>query len=216
MKIRTFFVIGLLIGSTGVVYGAQAEDDDPFWLAEFNDEVDALLLAQAAEAEIVVEGIVLPAQAELVRPQLLSTEEQNLLNKELWQAMYGLKRGEGRVARMQDLIKRGADVTVPDQNGWIPLHWAVCGKNIPELVAVLVGANPGSVNYKTNIGSTPLHLVGWNGRKESIIKALLDAGADPDILDNRGGTSRQIAEKNGLGYLLPKHGAKTKPAVLRK
>ncbi len=210
MKIRTFLAIGLLISATGVVYGAQAEDDDPFGLADFNDEMD-VLCAQVAEAEIAAEkAIVLAEQAALVRPQL-SAEEQNSLNRELLQTAH-----EGRkdaVARVQDLIARGADVAFRDELDWISLHCAVCGKIIPEVVAVLVEANPGSVNYQTNRGSTPLHLVVWDRSYERIIKALLGAGADPDIPDSRGETPRQLAEKNGLGHLLQERGAKTKPAV---
>ena len=217
MKIRdSFFVIGLLV-STGVLQGAQAEDDDPFGLADFNDEVD-VLCAQVAEAAIAAEeASVLAAQVELVRPQL-STEEQKWLNKELLRVVEQEGR-EGIVARVQNLIAQGADVTAQDKFGWIPLHHVVCRQIIPELVKVLIGANSGSVNYQTDLGSTPLHLVIWHGQNESIIKAFLDASADLDIPNDRGETSRQLIKKYELEHLLsklPRSGVRTKPAILRK
>ncbi len=134
-----------------------------------------------------------------------------MLNNERLQTVHEGRKGV--VARVQDLIARGADVTAQDELGWIPLHHAVFRKNIPEIVAVLIKANPGSVNYGTIYGSTPLHMVFWNVQKnEGIIKALLGAGADPDIPDNRGETSRQLITKYGFGHLLPERGVRTKPA----
>ncbi len=189
MKIRdSFFVIGLLLGTCGVLQSAQAEDDDSFGLAEFNDEVD-VLCAQVAEAEIAAgEATVLAAQAELVRPQLLSAEERNLLNNELLQTVY--EGREGVVARVQHLIARGADVTAPDRDGWIPLHLhcVVYQKCFPELIEVLIKANPGSVHYRTTYRSTPLHIAALSVSGLGAVAALITAGANPNSQDNCGRT----------------------------
>ncbi len=211
MKIRDyFFVIGLLISTGGILQGA-----------------------------------ILPAQAELVRPRL-SAVEQNKLNKELFRAVEQEGR-EGMVARVQDLIARGADVTARDQSGWIPLHYVAYRERFPELIEVLIRANLGSVHYKTECGRTALHLAAFSfsgelgsvavllkagaspniqdnkgrtslhrvflgSKNEEIIKALVDAGANPDIPNNDDGkTPRQLARERKLEHLLAERGD-TKPA----
>ncbi len=202
MKIRTFFVIGLLIGATDVVYGAQAEDDDPFGLAEFNAVLSGAEREGAAIATDTAEGIV----GEFIN----SIEQRDRLNKELF-------RSGCSAAKMRDLIAQGADVTAQDEWGWIPLHYA----RTPEVVEVLIDENPSVVNYQNKGGSTPLHIA-VNGairshENEGIIKMLLEAGADPDIPNNKGITPRQLAEQRGHQRFLPElpeHGVKTKPAVV--
>ncbi len=206
MKTRDFLAISLLLGATGIAYGASADDDDPFGLADFNDEVD-LLLTQAT----------LPAHVELVQQQRDQIEQEQL-DRELLQAVNDVGHGEGTVARVQDLIKRGADVTVKDTRWhYIPLHVALDYKRIPEeLVAVLIAACPDSVNYRTIYGWTSLHSAILNNQNENIIKALLKAGADPDIPNEQETTSRQMARECGREHLLPvksERGARTKPAV---
>ncbi len=146
-------------------------------------------------------GVLPSAQAELVRPQL-STEEQKLLNEELLQVVldgwiYLDWKGDEVVARVQDLIARGANATFEDKNSWISLHYAA-SRGYLELIEVLIKASPGSVNYKIKDGSTPLHMAIYRRQNESIIEALVDAGADPDILNNEGDTPRQLAKERGF------------------
>jgi len=132
------------------------------------------------------------------------------------------------IALMRDLIAQGADVTARNQESLTPLRYA----RTPMLADLLMRADPDFINYQTDIGSLSLHRAvslglriiaellqaGFLGmsRGEEIIPTFVDAGADPDILDNRGISSRQLITEYGLGHLLPVNpdrGARTKPAV---
>ena len=207
MKIRdSFFIMGLLIGTYGVLQGAQA--DDFFDLTSgFDDEMDLLVLETEA---IAMERAALAVQVELVQQQR-DKIEQDRLNEELLQTVY--EGREDAVALVKDLIARGADVTFADKDGWIPLHYAVHNRYIPELVEVLIRANFDSVNYQTKARSTPLHIAIWSGQGEEIIKALLDAQADPDFQNNEEITPRDLAIEYECEHLLPERGARTKPAI---
>ncbi len=299
MKTRDFLAISLLLGATGIAYGASADDDDPFGLAEFNDEVDALLLTQAAESAVIGAEIAEASAAAGAVAEVLDPVEQEKLNGELFDAVQ-----KGNREWVKDLIARGANVIARGEYNSIPLHHAY---NSPEIMEILIKADSGSVNFKDAFGQTPLNLVvmnvavmnvsvrcglsglrklldagadveimandgstalhnavnvlngeilstllayapeavdvkygktgdtplmwavchnknpilshiavGLSDKKESLIKALVDAGADPDIPNELGKTPRQVARALGCEYLLPERGAKTKPVVLRK
>ena len=102
----------------------------------------------------------------------------------------------------QFLLEHGADPNLPSPaTGETPLH-AVCAKafgdGANDLLDVLLaaGANPNTkakngvatTTYYRDIrvvGETPLHLAAAYG-DHAMIKALIDAGADPALKDDRG------------------------------
>lgn len=66
-----------------------------------------------------------------------------------------------------------------------PLHYAIEYDN-SEMIDMLIRAGA-NVNENT-CGLTPLHLAVFTSPRYKVIKGLLDAGADLDILDNQGNT----------------------------
>ena len=97
--------------------------------------------------------------------------------------------------RIVALLKEGANVDETDQNGVTPLHHAVRFRS-PVAVETLIQGGA-SVNQRCKrSGSTPLHRAvtstgapGTAGKVEErlkIIRLLLDAGADPTIMNRQG------------------------------
>ena len=90
---------------------------------------------------------------------------------------------------IEGLLKNGADPNQRDRISPItPLHLAVCYE-MPDAVELLLerGADP---NARAARSRTPLHCAvdseDGPSRRISIIKILLDGGADPSLLDDAG------------------------------
>lgn len=108
----------------------------------------------------------------------------------------------GYVAIVDYLLDNGALIEADEIGlyGGKPLHWAA--EHEPETTRLLLsrGANPNSRNLKSGDfeGFTPLHMCA-SQRQESVevAKLLLEAGADPRLLDARGETPHQTAIRCG-------------------
>jgi ankyrin repeat protein len=80
------------------------------------------------------------------------------------------------VEAVRTLLRQGADVNVPQNDGMTALHWAARNGRV-EIVEMLVYAGA-HLEAGTRIGSyTPLHLAGKAG-DAAMVAALLEAGAD--------------------------------------
>ena len=88
----------------------------------------------------------------------------------------------GDLAAVRSLIGQGSDVNASRVDGTTALHAAVHADHL-EIADLLLrgGANAGA---RDRYGVTPLYLACLNGNAE-MIRRLLDAGADPDIVDPR-------------------------------
>ena len=103
---------------------------------------------------------------------------------------------EGWVGAAEALVQCGAN---PNQQsasrGGTPLHDAACNCNLAMVDALLaLGADPNALDLFC--GSAPLHQVAMWGRPDesgAVAKALIQAGADPEIRNADGKTPRDLA-----------------------
>jgi ankyrin repeat protein len=112
--------------------------------------------------------------------------------------------------RVRNLLARGANPNVRDEELRTPLHQAVLGGSV-GLVGLLIesGAN---VNAKDNHGFTPLHFAAQEHEPE-IARILLGKGADANIRDEDGNSVlwRAVASARGrddIIRLLVENGAR--------
>ena len=102
----------------------------------------------------------------------------------------------------RDLIARGADIRARNRRGAEPLHAAVIGapgsaswnpasQRDAILYLIEAGADP---NAAAAGGVTPLHRAVRN-RCSAAVEALLRAGADPRLQNDRGSTASDLADR---------------------
>jgi ankyrin repeat protein len=102
----------------------------------------------------------------------------------------------------RELLTRGADIRARNRRGAEPLHAAAMGVpesanwNPPQQRAVILyligaGADP---NATAAGGVTPLHRAVRN-RCSAAVDALLSAGADPHLENDRGSTASDLARR---------------------
>ncbi len=111
------------------------------------------------------------------------------------------------------LIDQGADVNAVDSGqGWTALHFAARGQML-EVVQTLLDCGA-VIDAQDVFGNTPLwRCLMASNRDISVAKALLCAGADPDLKNNHGVSPRDILVAIGehdlaleLGGDLPESG----------
>ncbi len=92
------------------------------------------------------------------------------------------------------LIKAHADVNMPNQHGFTPLHWASL-KGFLDFVELLL-ANGADVNVKADLGLTPLMQAAMSGHAR-VCDLLLAKGANVNEGDKRGLTPLHKAVTDG-------------------
>ncbi|KAL5603697.1 hypothetical protein FOVSG1_006447 [Fusarium oxysporum f. sp. vasinfectum] len=102
--------------------------------------------------------------------------------------------GNGNIEVVKMLLEKGADATVVDKDGWMPLLLA-SRNGYSEMVKLLLekGADATAADKD---GWTPLHEASWNGHLE-ITKMLLEKGADATVADKDGSTPLHLASRRG-------------------
>jgi ankyrin repeat protein len=114
-----------------------------------------------------------------------------------------------------DLLRRnGADLDVWGRFGRSPLHAAAYSGNF-EVVRKLIEYDPAYVNARDDLGQTPLYWVSEdpNFKDGSVLRLLLEHGADINVRTEDGRTPLHMASYNGaleVVRLLLQHGSSVK------
>ena len=94
-----------------------------------------------------------------------------------------------------NLLKDIADMTIPDKNGFTPLHIAVYNGSA-SLVHTICSNPTVNVNAKDKYGKTPLHLSAIKGSSEIFRALLLKYNADLRMETKRGDTIWELVFRN--------------------
>jgi len=93
----------------------------------------------------------------------------------------------------QLLVKAGANLDLPDNQGKTPLHWAVSNGNLRYIRTLLNGG--ANANILDNLGRTPLHYAITRERAD-IAQYLLTRGADPGVTSPKSVSALEAAAVN--------------------
>lgn len=99
---------------------------------------------------------------------------------------------KGRLALATRLIEREAEVNKP---GWAPLHYAAtdAGGQAPAMVRLLL-EHHAYIDAESPNGTTPLMMAAHYGNP-TVVKLLLEEGADPSIKNQQGLTALDFAHR---------------------
>lgn len=100
----------------------------------------------------------------------------------------------GDADAVRTLVRRSADVNLPERDGTTPLQWAVYNEN-PQIVEYLLDADA-DVEATNREGVTPLGLAAGTGNV-AIVELLLDAGAGVNNTMANGETPLMMAARTG-------------------
>ncbi|GMH44528.1 hypothetical protein BSKO_12480 [Bryopsis sp. KO-2023] len=112
----------------------------------------------------------------------------------------------GFTTPLQSFVDAGADLEALDNRGNTPLAIAsYFGQDLASEVLLEAGANP-NVKYVDDVDQdsalvtnsrAPLHFAALYARRTRMVEALIEAGADVDVVDGAGNTPLRIAEQYG-------------------
>lgn len=100
---------------------------------------------------------------------------------------------EDRVDDVIQLLAEGADLNAQDRSGYTPLHFACQQGSLAAATALLeAGAR---VDLLDKFGNSALWRAafGYQGGEPTLIRRLLEAGADPDAKNHAGRSPREMA-----------------------
>jgi uncharacterized protein len=202
-NIKIFRVVGIvlsaaLIGSFGVV---QAQDAYKAFLDAIREnrprEISTWLLRGvnpnaedarfgpapvAAAAQKSFEALIALLDSPEVNVNLLNANGESAL-------MYACLHGDLKAAQV--LIKKGAEVNKPQ---WAPLHYAAAGGH-PELVKLML-ENHAFIDASSPNDTTPL-MMAARGKHLTVVRMLLDEGADPTPLNQAGLSAADYLQRVG-------------------
>ena len=104
------------------------------------------------------------------------------------------------------LINEGADISIKDNLGYTPLHYAAALDDTK--IAEMLISHGAKINAQNYDGETPVRIATYWGITK-MIEFLIEKGADINIKDNKGRTCLKLATEmnyHGISDLLRQHG----------
>ena len=102
--------------------------------------------------------------------------------------------GNCKLQAVKALIKKGADPSLENNNGWNSLHCALRGGDCDVIELILNHMT--DIASRTAMGCTPLMIAAANGKLPAV-KCLVGKGASPSLEDNNGWNSLHWASWGG-------------------
>ncbi|XP_030626048.1 ankyrin repeat domain-containing protein 55 [Chanos chanos] len=98
------------------------------------------------------------------------------------------------------LVRNGAKQNIPDKNGRLPLHAATAETDFRLMAVLLQQSSLCEINHQDNEGMTALHWASFHNRPEHV-RALLEKGADPTLVDKDFKTALHWAVQSGSRFM---------------
>ena len=117
-----------------------------------------------------------------------------------WGALM-IAAAKGHVMAVDRLLRAGVQADTHDVYYWTPLHRAAY-ENREQVIRRLLKAPDIKINARDDRGATALHHAAKNGN-QGIARALIMAGANPDLPDVTGLLPREYASQAGQEEIVP-------------
>jgi ankyrin repeat protein len=103
---------------------------------------------------------------------------------------------EGDIAGIRARLAAGDEIGLADRRGFTALHFAAQQSQTEAVKVLLESGAP--VDPLDRFGNTPLWRAVFNSPgNEATVQVLLNAGANPDIVNEAGATPRDLAKRMG-------------------
>lgn len=132
--------------------------------------------------------IAIPQISEFYTPLLEYLDNINIQNPKTGETLLHVisKKPYIKMQKTLDaLIQKGADTAIADEQGNLPLHYAVKYKNLAFIEKLLAPNKEQTINKRNNAGQTPLFFA-MESNNMNIIKFLITQGASIDARDAQG------------------------------
>ncbi|KAL6814600.1 hypothetical protein V8C40DRAFT_282940 [Trichoderma camerunense] len=163
-------------------------------------EIITILLDRCGDRITITEDVVKTAarrgQVEILN--ILSKQNINMSNWEKWYGIAKFKQaaGKGDVQTIEQLLDQGVNPDIKDVWGHSPLFTATAYGH-EAVVKILAQRADVNINSTTIYGKSSLMLASGEGF-EGVVTILMEAGADPRIVDEHGDTAVIIARRKGF------------------